>query len=194
MSKNSTSAFAIVTAGFLLAAFAGCGGSSELTAVNHRHSARGEARIVMLPVSLPAELKLPASEERTFSALCATEMLRAYEILELERFEKMLEEKKLPLEDVLREGAGKMFAKEMGIDALLVSEIYSWKPGKPGILFLAKRGRLAYQARLVDLATGSLLWSVNRVMETEPGEPLPVAASRIFGTLADAMPRGLSPS
>ncbi len=192
LGTRAARAAAAVFAALTLAS--GCGGPSEISAVRHRHSPGREARIVVLPVSLPKELKLPPAEERTMASLCATELLRTYEILDLERFEKMLEEHALDLDDVLREGAGKIVADEMDVDAVLVSQIYSWKPGKPGILFLAKKGRVAYQARLVDLASGSLLWSANRVMETPALEPLPVAASRVFGILADDMPRGFSDS
>jgi hypothetical protein len=167
----------------------GCG-SSGFSSVSHRHSPRSEARIVVLPVTLPSALKLPPKEERTLGALCANELLRAYEVLELERFERMLAEKKLKLGDVLKQGTGKMAAEEMGVEALLVSEIYSWRPGKPGLLFLAKDGSIGFQGRLIDLASGSLIWSVNHVMPTSPSEPLPVAASRVFDVLVDEMPRG----
>lgn len=192
MSRFAKSAAA---AGWLVmaaAAISGCGGSGELRAVSHRHTPSGEARIVVLPIGLPSILKMPASDQRTLGSLCATELLRSYEILEFERFERMLGERKLKLEDVLTEGTGKVLAQEMGVDALLVSEIYSWKPGKPGLPFLAKKGAVGYQGRLVDLASGSLLWSVNRVMATKPTEPLAVAASRVFGNLVEDMPRGVS--
>jgi hypothetical protein len=167
----------------------GCG-SKELAVTSHRSMPRSEARIVVLPVALPAALKLPKQEERTLAAICATELLRAYQVLELERFERMLEEKNLALEDVLREGTGKLVAQEMGVDALLVSEVYTWKPGKPGLLFLAKDGSVGYQGRLVDLSSGSLLWSVNRVAASAPWEPLPVAAARVFESIIEGMPHG----
>jgi hypothetical protein len=162
-------------------------------ATNHRLLPRSEARIVVLPVALPASLKLPAQDGRTLAALCATELLRAYNVLELERFERMLADRKLTLEDALEEGTGKVVAEEMGVDALLLSEIYTWKPGKPGLLFLSKNGTVGYQGRLVDLATGNLLWSANRAVETAPSEPLPVAASRVFESLVNEMPPGSTP-
>jgi len=168
----------------------GCGSSASFSSVSHRHAASDSARIVVLPVMLPAALKLPPEEGRTLAALCATELLDAYEIIELERFERMLADKHLDLEDVLQEGTGKMAAEEMGVEALLVSEVYNWRPGKPGILFMAKDGSIGFQGRLVDLASGSLIWSVNHVLETKPAEPLPVAASRVFETILHEMPRG----
>ncbi len=167
-------------------ACAGCG-SAEIGGTRYPPQPKSDARIVVLPVMLPASLKLPAQDQRTLAALCATEMLRSYEVLELERFELMLEERRLTLEDVLDEGTGKVVAEEMGVDALLVSEVYAWKPGKAGLLFLASSGTIGYQGRLVDLASGSLLWSTNRVGSTEPNEPLSIAASRLFGGLVEDM-------
>jgi len=182
-------AFALLLAWAALSS--GCGSSAtSFSSVSHRHATADEARIVVLPVGVPAALKLPPEEGRTLAALCATELLDAYEILELERFEQMLADKHLDLADVLQEGTGKMAAKEMGVDALLVSEVYNWRPGKPGILFLAKDGTIGFQGRLVDLASGSLIWSVNHVLETKPSEPLPIAASRVFETILHDMPRG----
>jgi hypothetical protein len=178
-----------LAAAVALAVLAGCG-SGELAASNHRVLPPSDARVVVLPVALPAALKLPPQEQRTLAAICTTEVLRAYDVMELERFELMLEERKLTLDDVLEEGTGKIIAEEMGVDALIVSEVYSWTPGKRGLLFLAQNGTVGFQGRLVDLATGNVLWSTNRVISTEPMEPLPIAVARMFGAVVEEMPRG----
>jgi len=172
-------------------ALAGCA-STEQFSLAHRQVPKGEARIVVLPVAVPATAKDAAGQGRILAALYATELLRSYSVLDWERFERTLAERKLEL-DVLLSGAGEDLAKDLGVDGLLISEVYGWKPGKPGILFLAKKGQVAFQARLVDVATGSVLWSVNRVRPTEPADTLPVGLARVFRDLADEMPRELTP-
>ena len=59
--------------------------------------------------------------------------------------------------------------------------------------FLKKKGRIGFQARLIDLGTGGVIWGVNRVVETKPGQPLSVGLSLVFAELAAQMPRNLTP-
>lgn len=172
-------------------ALAGCSSSDQIV-VSHRMAPKSEARIAVLPVALPSTLKAGPSEGRTIATLYATELLRSYEVLDWERLERTLALRHLAVDSLLA-GAGGNLAKELGVDGLLIGEVYSWTPGKPGIWILAKKGRVGFQARLVDIASGSVLWSVNRVRETEPKDSLPVGLSRVFRDLAAEMPRELTP-
>jgi hypothetical protein len=169
----------------------GCSGAGQIT-VSHRQVPKGEARIVVLPVGIPASAKDAAGQGRTLAALYATELLRSYAVLDWDRFERTLEQRKLAVDSLLA-GTGEEVAKELGVDGLLLSEVYDWRPGKPGIWFLAKKGQVGFQARLVDLATGSVLWSANRVRSTEPSDTLPVGLARVFRDLAAEMPHELTP-
>jgi hypothetical protein len=170
----------------------GCSHSGHL-AVSHRHSPGGEARIVVLPISLPEEIKPSENEGRSIAALYATELLKSYEVLDYERFERMLELRELTIENVLFDGSGGKLIEELGIDGALLAEVYSWEPGRPGFWLLGKKGRIGFQARLVDLRSGSVIWSVNRVLPTPGGDPLSVGLGRIFRELAAEMPRSLTP-
>jgi hypothetical protein len=175
-----------------LLVLAGCGGSTDQITVSHRQVPKGEARIVVLPVVVPAANKEIAGSGRTLATIYATELLRSYSVLDWESFERTLKERKLAVDSLLA-GTGAERAHELGVDGLLLSEVYDWKPGKPGILFLAKKGKVGFQARLVDVATGSVLWSVNRVRATEPDDSLPAGLARVFHDLAEEMPRELTP-
>lgn len=175
----------------LAAGLAACSAPGQLT-VSYRQVPKSEARIVVLPVAVPAAAKELAGSGPTLAALYATELLRSYSVLEWKRFERTLAERDLDV-NVLLNGTGGELAKDLGVDAMLVSEVYEWKPGKPGILFLAKKGRVGFQARLVDVATGSVLWSVNRVQQTEPADTLPVGLARVFRELSGELPHELTP-
>ena len=74
-----------------------------------------------------------------------------------------------------------------------MAEAYGKLTGKPGILFLAKPGRVGFLARLIDLRTGSVIWSANRVKETRPADPLSVGLATVFQDLAAEMPAHLAP-
>ena len=180
-----------VVAALALAGLTACSTPGQLT-VSYRQVPKSEARIVVLPVGVPAGNKELAQAGPTLAQLYATELLRSYSVLDWERFERTLQERSLDV-DALLEGNGGELAKELGVDALLVSEVYEWKPGKPGLLFLAKKGRVGFQARLVDAATGSVLWSINRVQQTEPTDTLPVGLARVFRDISGELPHELTP-
>jgi hypothetical protein len=175
----------------LSAAISGCASTDQIV-VSHRMVPKSEARIAVMPVALPATEKAGAAEGRTIASLYATELLRSYEVLDWERLERTLAAKNVPV-DTLLSGAGPALAKDLGVDGLLVGEVYTWTPGKPGFWILAKKGRVGFQARLIDVASGSVLWSVNRVRDTEPKDSLPVGVSRVFRDLASEMPSKLTP-
>ena len=126
------------------------------------------------------------------STLYATELLRSYEILDFRRFQKAMETRNLDLEEILKGDAGAEVANDLEIDGVLLSRVYSWKPGSPGILFLSKPGRVGFLARLIDLRTGSVIWSANRVKETRPADPLSVGLALVFQDLVAEMPAHLS--
>src|SRR5262245_3655333 len=173
----------------VLSSCAGGGGQMSLA---HRQTLKTDARIVVLPVSIPTTIKEAKGQGPLFASLYATELLRSYPVLEWERFERTLQQRNLAVDSLLA-GAGETLAHDLGVDGLLLSEVYDWKPGKPGFWILAKSGRVGFQARLIDVASGSVLWSVNRVGETEPSDTLPVGLTRVFRKLADEMPRELTP-
>ncbi len=170
----------------------GCAHTEHL-AVSHRHSPGSEARIVVLPVELPEREDLPPDLGKTLAALYATELLKSYEVLELERFERMLTGRDLTLEAILTDGLDEETVAALGIDGILLSKVYEWDPGKAGFWFLKKKGQIGFQARLVDLNTGGVIWGINRVVETPPAQPLSVGLSLVFADLAEKMPRNLTP-
>lgn len=148
---------------------------------------------MVFPMKLPEKAKAGAGAELTLGNLYATELLKVYEILDYGRFASLLEERKLKPEDVLVEETGRLLHEELGLDGVLISQVYEWEQGTPGILFLAKKGRLGFQARLVDLQSGAVIWSVNHAIRTEPDESLSVAVSRLCQILVREMPRSLAP-
>jgi len=170
---------------------AGCGGTNHLV-MSHRHAPDSEPRIVVLPVMLPPSFKEPDRQGRSLASIYATELLRSYEVLEFERFKRSLERRGLTLDNVV-DGDGIEVVSTLGVDGVLVSEVYSWEPGTPGFWFLAKGGRIGFVARLVDMETGSVIWSVNRIAETGPSETLAVGLASVFRDLTDEMPRTFTP-
>jgi hypothetical protein len=175
-------------------AAAGCGGTNHL-AISHRLTPGREARIVVLPVKLPPEVVAAGAEDqdRTIASLYATQLLKAYQILEYERFVRDLQKRGIELDSILVNGIGEELTHELSIDGVLLSEVYSWQPGTPGFWFLAKDGRIGFLARLIDLKTGSVIWSANRVRETPPEDPLSVGLSFLFQDLIEEMPHELTP-
>jgi len=171
---------------------AGCGGTEQF-AVSHRHSPLGETRIVVLPVHVREGIVAGKGEGKTLANLYATQLLKAYEILEYERFRHSLEKRQLSVDSLLVNGTGEELSVELGVDSVLLSEVYSWRPGTPGFWFLAKAGRIGFSARLVDLRTGSVIWSVNRVRETGPGDPLSHGVGLVVKDLIAEMPAHLTP-
>lgn len=148
---------------------------------------------MVFPMKLPEKVKAGAGAEQTLGNLYATELLKVYEILDYGRFTSLLEERKLSPENVLEEEIGRQLHEELGLNGVLISQVYEWEKGAPGILFLAKKGRLGFQARLVDLESGAVIWSVNQAIRTEPDESLSVAVSRLCQKLVREMPRSLAP-
>jgi hypothetical protein len=181
-----------VTVAAAAVAVAGCGAHVDQLSMSHRHAPDGEARIVVMPIELVKGAASTPEAGETLGSLYATELLKSYEILDFRRFRKLMEAKSLDLEKILDSGGGAAVAKELELDAVLISRVYDWKPGAPGIWFLAKKGRIGFQARLVDLRTGSVIWSANRVRETEPSDPLPVGLAHVFRDLAAEMPSQLT--
>jgi hypothetical protein len=188
----ATDVAAIAASAVVALVAAGCGGPAEQLSVAHRHAPNGESRIVVMPVELADDIKIAPDTGTTLAALYATELLRSYEILDFRRFQKAMAAKSLDLDTVLGDGSGAPLADELGIDGVLLSRVYAWQPGKPGILFLAKPGRIGFSARLLDLRSGSVIWSANRVKATEPGDSLPVGLALLFQDLAAEMPSRLA--
>ena len=182
-----------VAVGVLAFGLSACGAHVDHHSASIRHSPGTEATIVVFPMKLPEKVKLGAGAEQTLGNLYATELLKIYEILDYDRFVTLLEERKLSPENVFEEETGRRLHEELGLDGVLVSQVYEWEPGTPGILFLAKKGRLGFQARLVDLQSGSVIWSVNQAIRTEPDDSLSVAVSRLCQVLVQEMPRSLAP-
>ena len=185
----------IAFAGALMAAvlaLAGCGGTTQHLAVSHRHTPDAEARIVVLPAGIPAALALPPDTGRTVARLYATELLRSYEVLDYDRLFANLQTRKVTLQQLVT-GQAPEIAEELGVDGVLESEIYRWEPGTPGFWFLAKEGQVGFHAHLVDVRTGSVIWSVNRVRPTRPNDTLAVGLGPVFEDLASEMPSQLTP-
>jgi hypothetical protein len=177
----------------LLAALAsaGCGASTAHLAVSHRHSPDSEARVVVLPVKVPATVAEPEATGRTLATLYSTELLRSYDVLDYERFRRSLSARGITVDSLLA-GAPDV-AAELRVDGVLQSEVYRWQPGTPGFWFLAKKGQVGFHAHLVDLRTGSVIWSVNRARETGPKDTLPIALATVFEELSAEMPSPLTP-
>jgi hypothetical protein len=193
LNRKRTAVIAPFLAAALAAALAaGCAGPAEQLSIAHRHAPDGESRIVVMPVELADDIKIGPDTGTTLAALYATELLRSYEILDFRRFQKAMSAKNLDLERILGDGTGAPLADELGVDGVLLSRVYTWQPGKPGIWFLAKSGRVGFSARLLDLRSGSVIWSANRVKAVAPGDPLPVGLALLFQDLAAEMPPQLS--
>ena len=172
-------------------ALAGCSSTAHL-AVSHRHTPVAEARIVVLPVQLPEAFGGPGETGRTLAKLYATELLRSYEVLDYERFRASLDSRAITLDSLIT-GDAVTAADELGVDGVLQSEVYRWEPGKPGFWFLSKNGQVGFHAHLVDVRTGSVIWSVNRVRSTRPDDTLPVGLEQVFEEIAAEMPSQLTP-
>ncbi|MBZ0268158.1 hypothetical protein K8I85_08375 [bacterium] len=191
----AASGIRIALPGLLLGAalaLAGCGGAAQHLAVSHRHTPGADARIVVLPVELPDAPVLPPDTARTVSRLYATELLRAYEVLDYDRLLSNLATRNITLEALIT-GQAPDAARELGVDGVLQCEVYRWEPGKPGFWFLAKPGQVGFHAHLVDVRTGSVIWSVNRVRPTRPDDTLAVGLGPVFEDLAAEMPSQLTP-
>lgn len=185
----------IALAGALLGGvlvLAGCAETAQHLAVSHRHTPAAEARIVVLPVEIPAALALPPDTGRTIALLYSTELLRSYEMLDYDRLLANLQARKVTLEQLVT-GQAPDTAEELGVDGVLESEVYRWEPGKAGFWFLAKEGQVGFHAHLVDVRTGSVIWSVNRVRPTRPDDTLAVGLGPVFRDLAAEMPSQLTP-
>lgn len=172
-------------------ALSACSAPQHL-AVSHRHSPGSEARIVVLPVHVPGDVESPQEEGRTLARLYGTELLRSYEVMDYSRFQAELADRQVVVDSVLT-ATTLQAAAEIGIDAILEAQVYRWRPGKPSFWFLAKGGQVGFQAQLVDVRTGSIIWSANRVRETRPDDTLAVGLSIVFQDLAAEMPKTLTP-
>ena len=147
---------------------------------------------MVLPVVLPPAVATEGLD-RSLSSIYSTTLLQSYEILEYDRFEQILRQKSLTLDSLLVGAEDVVVVEELDIDGVLLSEVYEWIPGQPGFWFLGKKGRIGFQARLVNLRSGSVVWSLNRVVATRADDSLSTGLGVVFKDLATALPRNLTP-
>lgn len=107
---------------------------------------RIELRVVVLPAIKDRALRRVS--ERTISALFATELLRIYEVLDLDRFEQFLADRELTLNQALTMEAEAVVRDSARVDALADVEVYRWDAGTAGLpLIGSKKGRIGVRAR-----------------------------------------------
>ncbi|MBS1260987.1 MAG: hypothetical protein MAG453_00304 [Calditrichaeota bacterium] len=136
-------------------------------------------RVVVLPAHTGASLR--RVNARTVSAMFATELLRFYEVLDLHRFEQILSEQPLSLDEAFSAEAKQAVRDNAGVDAVASVEIYRWEEGTGGLPFLGRRsGRIGAQMRMMDPYTGRIYWSVNRLEKVGPGTDFLDRATELF--------------
>ncbi|MFH0882033.1 MAG: hypothetical protein V2A56_03530 [bacterium] len=129
---------------------------------------RIELRIVVLPATKDRSLR--QVNAGTISALLATELLRVYKVIDLDRFEQYLTDKGLTLEDALSSLNETVIRDSARVDALADVEIYRWDSGTSGIPLLgSKKGHIGVRVRIMDPYTGRIYWSINRLENVSPG-------------------------
>lgn len=140
---------------------------------------RIELRVVVLPAIKDRALR--RVNERTISALFATELLRLYEVLDLDRFEQFLADRELTLDQALTLEAESVVRDSARVDALADVEIYRWDAGTGGIPLLGRKaGHIGVRARIMDPYTGRVYWSVNRLEKVKPGTDFLDRATTLF--------------
>jgi hypothetical protein len=152
---------------------------------------RIELRVVVLPAIKDRSLR--RESERTISALLATELLRIYEVLDLDRFEQFLSDRDLTLNEALAGEAEAIVRDSAQVDALADVEIYRWDSGQTGIPLLGRSsGRIGVRARIMDPYTGRVYWSVNRLEKVKPGMEFLDRATVLFRDMVDDLDEELS--
>lgn len=140
---------------------------------------RIELRVVVLPAIKDRALRRVS--ERTISALFATELLRIYEVLDLDRFEQFLADRELTLNQALTMEAEAVVRDSARVDALADVEVYRWDAGTAGLpLIGSKKGRIGVRARIMDPYTGRVYWSMNRLEKVKPGSDFLDRATLLF--------------
>jgi len=129
---------------------------------------RIELRVVVMPALKDRSLR--RLDERTVSALFATELLRVYEVLDLDRFEQYLSDRGLTLDAALASTSESVVRDSARVDALADVEIYRWDAGTAGIPLLGrKKGNIGVRVRIMDPYSGRIYWSINRLESVKPG-------------------------
>lgn len=163
----------------LVTSLAGEASARRNILVDPDYDPRVEMRVVVLPAQKARSLR--RVNERTISALFATELLRRYEVLDLIRFENYLQDRKLTLDDALTQAAEDVVRDSAHVDAIASVEVYRWEPGTPGLPLLEREsGRIGVRARVMDPFTGRIYWSVNRVEKVSPGTDFLDRATDLF--------------
>ncbi len=140
---------------------------------------RVELRVVVLPALKMKSLN--KVNERTISALFATELLRTYEVLDLIRFEQFISDRKFTLENAFTIKAQGVIQDSAKVDAIASVEIFRWDEGNGGIPGISKKaGSIGMRLRLMDPFTGRIYWSVNRITKVSPNTEFLVCASKYF--------------
>ncbi|MBD3166615.1 hypothetical protein GF324_08450 [bacterium] len=150
---------------------------------------RIEVRIAVLPASLPRSVK--RVNPRTVSALMSTELLRIYDVMELMRFEQILQDRRFEIGEAFGTKAQPVVQNSAGVDALASLEVYRWDTGSPGFLMMASKGYLGVRLRLIEPGNGQVYWSVNRLARTKPGLEFLDAATIEFANLVHDLDKAL---
>lgn len=151
---------------------------------------RVELRIVVLPATKDRSLRTVNAE--TISALLATEMLREYQVIDLDRFRQFLTDKGLTLNDALSSLNEKIVRDSAKVDAFADIEVYLWNAGSGGIpLISSRKGQIGIRVRLMDPYTGRIYWSVNRLEKVAAGANFLDASTLVFRNLVSDVKKRL---
>ena len=142
-----------------------------------------EMRIIVMPAKMPRNAR--GIEPKSVSALLATELLRFYEVIDLERLDQYLTDRMLTLEDALAAKGMIVIRDSVKVDAVASIDIFQWSEGTPGLPLTAKSGRIGALVRLSDPFTGKIYWSINRVDKVKPGMAFLVRTTSLFTEMID---------
>jgi len=150
---------------------------------------RVELRIVVLPATKDRTLR--QYNERTISALLSTELLRLYQVIDLDRFEQYLTDHELTLTGALSVENEAIVRDSARVDALTDVEVYRWDAGSSGIPMLGRqKGHLGVRVRVMDPYTGRIYWSINRLESVSPGSNFLDSVTLLFrGLVSDLKER-----
>jgi len=147
--------------------------------IDHEYDPRITLRVVVLPAIKDRSLR--SVNERSVSALLATELLSIYEVVDLVRFETFLTDRKFSLENAFSIVAEKVVRDSAQVDAIATIEVYRWDEGTGGLPLLGKKdGSIGVRIRMMDPFTGRLYWSLNRLDKVNPGTEFMNRTTELF--------------
>ena len=171
--------FFIFIVGLLLLSEVGFG--REKTRLMEGYDPRVPMRIAVFPATLDRAIK--RTDPLIVSSLLATEMLRLYEVQELERVAQSLQNAKLDLDQAFSIKGLPVLRDSAKVDAIVNLDIYRWQPGAPGLL--GKSGNIGVMVTLYNPYTGNVFWSLNRSCKVKKNHSFFECVTELFRLLID---------